>query len=66
MGAKSLCISFDKIHRFISVSDGTIYLVLFGAKKYDSIYNRIRYLIGVKRGIKYVISHNYARFKVDS
>ena len=66
MGAKPLRISFDKIHGFISVSDGTIYLVFFGAKKYDSIYNRIRYLIGLKRGIKYVISRNYARFKVDS
>ena len=66
MGAKSLRISFDKIHGFISVSGGTIYLVSFGAKKYHSMYNRIRCLIGVKRGIKYVISHNYARFKVDS
>ena len=33
---------------------------------YDFIYNRIRYLIGVKRGITYVVSHNYAKIKVDS
>ena len=28
--------------------------------------NRIRYLIEVKIGITYVISHNYAKIKVDS
>ena len=27
--------------------------------------NRIRYLKGVKSGITYVISHNYAKIKVD-
>ena len=31
--------------------DGTRYLVLSGGEKHDSIYNRIRYLIGVKSGI---------------
>ena len=35
-------------------------------KKHDVIYNRIRYLISQKSGITYVISHNYARIKVDS
>ena len=29
-------------------------------------YNRMRYLIGVKIGITYVISHNYEKIKVDS
>ena len=44
------------------------YLKLFGRekKKHDVIYNRIRYLISQKSGITYVISHNYARIKVDS
>ena len=46
--------------------DGTTYLVLFGSKKYDFIYNKIWYLIGVKSGITYVISHNYAKIKIDS
>ena len=41
---------FDKIDGFIRVCDGTRYLVLFGSEKYDAIYNRIRYLIGVKSG----------------
>ena len=35
-------------------------------KKYDSIYNRIRYLISVKSGITYIISQNYEKIKVDS
>ena len=30
------------------------------------LYNRIRYLLCQKSGIIYVISHNYARIKVDS
>ena len=63
--AKSLRIRFNKIVRFIRVYDGTTYLVLFGSEKYDFIYNRIRYLIGVKSGLC-VISHNYAKTKVDS
>ena len=41
-------------------------LLLFGSEKYDFIYNMIRYLISVKSGITYVISHNYAKIKVDS
>ena len=39
--------------------------MLFGAEKYDFIYNRIRYLVGVKSGVTYVISHDYAKIKVD-
>ena len=31
-----------------------------------SIYKRLRYLLGVKSSITYVISHNYAKTKVDS
>ena len=48
-------IMFDKIDGFIRVYRRTRYLVLFGAEKYDFIYNRIRYLAGVKSGITYVI-----------
>ena len=61
-----LRIRFDKRDGFISDYDGTRYLVLSGSEKYDFIYNKIRYLISVKSGIKYVISHNYAKIKVDS
>ena len=45
---KPLHIRFDKIDGFISVYEGTRYLVLFYAEKYDSIYNKIRYLTGTK------------------
>ena len=55
--AKSLRIRLDKVNRFIRVYNGTRYLVIFGGEKCDFIYNRIRYVIGVKSGIKYVFSH---------
>ena len=58
-------IRFDEIYGFIRVYDGTRYLILFGSEKYDSIYNRIRYLISAKSGITYITSHNYAKIKVD-
>ena len=62
---KPLSIRLDKIDGFIRVYYGTRYLVLFGNKKYDFIYNN-RYLKNVKSGITYIISHNYAKIKLDS
>ena len=64
--SKSLRIRFDKIDGFIRGFDGTKYLVLFGSEKYGSIYDRNRYLISVKSGITYIISHSYATIKVYS
>ena len=64
--SKPLCTRFIEIDGFIRVYDGTRYLVIFGSEKYESIYNGIRYLIGVKSGITYTISHSYAKIKVDS
>ena len=66
-----LRITFCKIDWFIRVYDRTRYLVLFGSEKYDFIYNKIRYLITkylirVKSGITYIISHNYAKITVDA
>ena len=49
--SEPLRIRFYKIDGFIRVYDGTRYLVLFESEKYDSIYNKIRYLISVKSGI---------------
>ena len=66
IGDKPLHIRFGKADGFVKIFDGTRYLVSSGAEKYDFIYHRIRYLIGVKSGITYVISHNYAKIKVDS
>ena len=64
--SKPLRIIFDKIDGFIRVHVGTRYLVLLGSEKYDSICDRIRYLIRVKSGITYIISCNYPTIKVDS
>ena len=63
---KALRIRVNKIDVFNRVYDKTRYLVLFGSEKYDSTYNRIKYLISIKNGIIYIISHNYAKSKVDS
>ena len=65
IGAKLLRIRFNEIDWFIRVYHGTRYLVLCGAEKYDFTYNRIIYLIGVKSGITFVISHNYGKIKVE-
>ena len=54
IGAKPLHIRFDKLDGFITVNDGTRYLVLFGSEKCDSIYNRLRYLINLKNSITYI------------
>ena len=48
IGTQPFRIRLDKIDEFIRVYDGSRYLVLFGAEKYDIIYNRIRYLIDAK------------------
>ena len=66
IAAKPLRLRFDKINGFIRVYDETRYLVLFGSKNYDSIYNRIRYIISVKGDVTYVIFYNYSKIKVDS
>ena len=66
VGAKPLRIRFDKIDGFIIIYDRKGHLVLFGLKKYDAIYNRIRYLTSQKHGIKYVFSHYYAKIKIGS
>ena len=57
MGAKPL---------HIWLGDGIWYLVLFGPRYYDVIYNRIRYLISEKRDITGCINHNFARTRIDS
>ena len=41
-------------------------ITLFGSKKYDAIYDRIRYLISLKSGITHTFSHYFAKIKVDS
>ena len=66
MSATPSHIKFDKIDGFIRVYDGSRYILLFGDEKYELIYDRIRYLIEVKRGITYAFSHDYSKIKVYS
>ena len=49
IGAKPMCIRFDKVDGFITVYDGTRYFSLFVPEKYDAISNKIRYLISKKK-----------------
>ena len=51
---------------FIRFFVGTRYLKFFGIEKSDLIYNKIRYLNGVKSDITYVISYKDVKIKVDS
>ena len=66
IGSKPLRIRFDRIDGITRIYDGRRYLTLFSAKKYDAIYNRIRYLISLKTSITYIFSHYFAKIKVDS
>ena len=63
---KPYSIRFDKIDGFIKTYDGTRYLTLFGSEKYETIYNRIRYLLSQKSSITYIFCHYFAKIKVDS
>ena len=42
------------------------YLVSFGPERYNAIYDRIRYIISEKSGIRYSIYHNFAIIRTDS
>ena len=58
MGPILLRIRFGEIDRFR-------YLVLFSFL-YDEIWNRIKYLISEKRGIKDSINYHFAKIRIDS
>ena len=62
---KPLRIRFDKIDGFIKIYDGTRYLTLFGSEKYNAIYYRIRYLVSLKSGLTYILSHYFAKIIAD-
>ena len=57
--AKSLRFRFDKVDGLIRCYDATKCLIVFYFEKYETIYDRIRYLIGLRRGIAYVFSYNH-------
>ena len=47
INSKPLQIRFDNIDRIIRFYDGTRYLRLSGTKRYDAIYDKVRYLIKI-------------------
>ena len=55
IGAKPLLIMFDKVNWFIKVYDGTERLISFSIEKYNAIYDRIRYFIQLKNGIRFFL-----------
>lgn len=65
-GVKPLCIIYNKVDGFPRNYHGTKSLVSFGSEKCDAIFDRVRYLIGLKRCITYVLSLNYPKIKIDS
>ena len=58
--SRPLRIRFDRIDWFL----WTRYLTFLGSKKYDGIFDRIRYLISLKSGIKYIFSHYFPKSKL--
>ena len=66
MGAKSLCIRFNKINGFIKIHNKIRYLVLFDYSYCDKICDKIKYFISEKSGITDSIHHNFARIKINS
>ena len=63
---KFVHIRFNKIDGFVRVYDRTRCLVLFGPKKYDDIYDRIRHVVGLISGITYAFFRKDAKVKNDS
>ena len=59
-------IRFDKVDGIVRIYDRSRYLILFGNKNYDTIYDKIKSLINTKSGITYNISHYLAKIEVDS
>ena len=66
IGAKRLRIRFDNVNGFIRVYDRNRFVVLLGFEKYNAIYDRIRYLIGLKYDITLVYPYNFGQIKIDS
>ena len=57
ISTKLLHIMFDKVNEFIRDYSITKCVIFFGPEEYDAIFDRIRYLIGLKSSMLYVASH---------
>ena len=66
IGSKPLQIRLEKIDGIIRIYDGTRYLTISRTKKYDTIYDRSRYLISLKSTATCIFSYYFEKFKVDS
>ena len=65
MGAKPLRIRFHKTNGFMKIYGGIRYLVLHGYKRYNVIFDRVRYHIREKSGITDSINCNFGRIRID-
>ena len=60
-------IKFNKIDGFIIILDGKIkHLLLFGYGLFNEMFDKIKYLITEKSGIKNSINHNFGKIRIDS
>ena len=66
MGSNPLRIRIDEMESFIKIYDGVRYLLLFGSRLYDAIYNKIGYLISGKIGITDSVIDSFSRTRIDS
>ena len=66
MGTKPLRIRFNKIDGFIKIYVEIRYLILYDYKRYNAIYDRIKYLISEKSGIIDSNNNNFSRIRIDS
>ena len=67
-GAKPLSIIYGKVNDgYIMKHDGTKYLALqYSDKKYERIFDRIRYLVMLKSNHPDALSYRYTRIKINS
>ena len=66
MGTKPLRTRFNKIDGFIKIYVEIRYLILYDYKRYNAIYDRIKYLISEKSGIIDSNNNNFSRIRIDS
>ena len=65
-GLKTLCISLDKIDRFITSLYGKIkHLVLSDYGLLDKICDKIEYLISKSSGITNSVNYNFGKIRID-
>ena len=62
MGAKALCIRFDKVDGIIKIHNKIRYLALSDYSYCDNI----KYLVSEKSGIAESINNNFGRIRIDS